>query len=98
MKILVVSEHYYPYGGAELSLWKLCRTLNQKGHHINVITARRGGEVDCEIADGIEIFRPFPTGNLVRRFIFAVKLYSYLEKWLRGREFDIIYNLSYVPT
>ena len=98
MKILVVSEHFYPYGGAELSLWKLCRTLNQKGHQINVITARRGGEVDYEIKDGIEILRPFPTGNLVRRFIFAVKLYSYLGRWLRGREVDIIYNLSYVPT
>jgi len=98
MKILVVSEYFYPYGGAELSLWKLCRTLNQKGHQINVITARRGGEVDYEIKDGIEIFRPFPTGNLVRRFIFAVKLYSYLKRWLRGREVDIIYNLSYVPT
>ena len=69
MKILVVSEHFYPYGGAELSLWKLYRTLNQKGHQINVITARRGGEVDYEIKDGIEILRPFPTGNLVRRFI-----------------------------
>ncbi|MBL7127030.1 MAG: glycosyltransferase family 4 protein [Dehalococcoidales bacterium] len=98
MKILVVSEHFYPYGGAELSLWKLCRTLNQKGHQIHVITARRGGEVDYEIKDGIEILRPFPTGNLVRRFIFAVKLYSYLKRWLRGREVDIIYNLSYVPT
>lgn len=98
MKILVVSEHFYPYGGAELSLWKLCRTLNQKGHQIHVITARRGGEVDYEIKDGIEILRPFPTGNLVRRFIFAVKLYSYLGRWLRGREVDIIYNLSYVPT
>ena len=98
MKILVVSEYFYPYGGAELSLWKLCRTLNQKGHQINVITARRGGEVDYEIKDGIEILRPFPTGNLVRRFIFAVKLYAYLKRWLRGREVDIIYNLSYVPT
>ena len=98
MKILVVSEHFYPYGGAELSLWKLCRTLNQKGHQIHVITARRGGEVDYEIKDGIEILRPFPTGNLVRRFIFAVKLYSYLKRWLRGRGIDIIYNLSYVPT
>jgi len=53
MKILVVSEYFYPYGGAELSLWKLCRTLNQKGHQINIITARRGGEVDYEIKDGI---------------------------------------------
>jgi len=98
MKILVVSEYFYPYGGAELSLWRLCRNLNQKGHRIQVVTSRRSGEPDYEIKDGIEIFRPFPTGNLVARLIFAVKLYSYLKRWLRERGIDIIYNLGYVPT
>lgn len=98
MKILVVSEHFYPYGGAELSLWKLCGALTRKGHQIHVITARRGGEADYEQKDEIEISRPFATGNLIRRFIFALRLYPYLKRWLRGREIDIIYNLSYVPT
>ncbi len=98
MKILVVSEYFYPYGGAELSLWKLCGKLVQKGHQVQVITARRSGEPDYEVKEGIEIFQPFATGNLIQRFIFAVKLYSYLKRWLRGREVDIIYNLSYVPT
>ncbi|TES87869.1 MAG: glycosyltransferase family 1 protein [Dehalococcoidia bacterium] len=98
MKILVVSEHFYPYGGAELSLWKLCGALTRKGHQIHVITARRGGEADYEKKDEIEISRPFATGNLIRRFIFALRLYPYLKRWLRGREIDIIYNLSYVPT
>jgi len=98
MNTLLVSEHFYPYGGAELSLWNLCRTLTRKGHRIHVITARRSGESDYESKEGIEIFRPFPTGNLVRRFAFAVKLHSYLKRWLREREIDIIYNLSYVPT
>ena len=98
MKILVVSEYFFPYGGAELSLWELCRTLAHKGHQIHVITARRNGEPDYEVKEGIEILRPFPTGNLVRRFAFAVKLHSYLKKWLQQREIDIIYNLGYVPT
>lgn len=98
MKILVVSEHFYPYGGAELSLWKLCGALTRKGHQIHVITARRGGEADYEKKDETEIYRPFATGNLIRRFIFALRLYPYLKRWLRGREIDIIYNLSYVPT
>ncbi len=98
MKILVVSEHFYPYGGAELSLWNLCGNLARKGHRIQVITARRNGEPDYEEKEGIEIFRPFPTGNLMRRFIFALKLNSYLKGWLKGREVDIIYNLGYVPT
>ncbi len=98
MKILVVAEYFFPYGGAELSLWKLCRKLVYKGHQIHVITARRSGEPDNEVKEGIEIFRPFPTGGLVRRFTLAVKLYSYLKRWLREREVDIIYNLGYVPT
>ena len=98
MKILVVSEHFHPYGGAELSLWKLCGKLVQKGHQVQVVTARRSGESDYENEEGIEIFRPFATGNLIQRFIFAVKLYSYLKRWLQGREVDIIYNLSYVST
>jgi glycosyltransferase involved in cell wall biosynthesis len=98
MKILVVSEHFFPYGGAELSLWELCRALTDKGHQINVITARRDGEPDREVKEKIEIFRPFPTGNLLRRFAFAVRLYPYLRRWLREKKIDILYNLGYVPT
>jgi len=98
MNILLVSEHFYPYGGAELSLWRLCGALSQKGHKIYVITARRDNEVDYELKDGIEIYRPFSTGNIAHRFIFALRLYPYLNKWLRRRDIDIIYNLGYVPT
>jgi glycosyltransferase involved in cell wall biosynthesis len=95
MKILVVAEHFHPYGGAELSLWRLCRTLTEKGHQIQVITSRRRGEPDYEKKDKIEIFRPFPTGNLTGRFIFAVKLYPYLKRWLRERSVDVVYNLGH---
>jgi glycosyltransferase involved in cell wall biosynthesis len=98
MNILLVAEHFYPYGGAELSLWKLCGVLSRKGHKIYVITARRNGETDYEVKDGIEIYRPFSTGNTMQRFIFAVKLYPYLKKWLRDKDIDIIYNLGYVAT
>ena len=98
MNILLVTEYFYPYGGAELSLWRLCGALSQKGHKIYVITARRNGEADYEAKDGIEIYRPFSTGNTMQRFIFAMKLYPYLKKWLRGKDIDIVYNLSYVAT
>jgi len=98
MKILVVSEHFHPHGGAELSLWQLCRKLTGKGHRIQVITARRGEEPAYETTEGIEIYRPFPTGNLVSRFLFAIRLYSYLIKWLPEKGIDVVYNLSYVPT
>ena len=98
MNILLVTEYFYPYGGAELSLWRLCGALSQKGHKIYVITARRNGETDYEVKDGVEIYRPFSTGNTAQRFIFALKLYPYLNKWLRGKDIDIVYNLSYVAT
>jgi len=98
MKILVVAEYFHPYGGAELSLWRLCRSLTEKGHQIQVITSRRSGEPDYEKKDEIEIFRPFPTGSLAGRFIFAAKLYPYLKRWLRERAVDVVYNLGYVPT
>jgi glycosyltransferase involved in cell wall biosynthesis len=48
--------------------------------------------------EGIEIHRPFPTGNMLRRLIFALRLYPYLKRWLREKNVDIIYNLGYVPT
>ncbi len=98
MNILLVAEHFYPYGGAELSLWRLCGALSQKGHKIYVITARKGGEVNFEVKDGVEIYRPFSTGNTVRRFIFALRLYPYLNKWLHGKNVNIVYNLGFVPT
>ncbi|HEY50563.1 MAG TPA: glycosyltransferase family 4 protein [Dehalococcoidia bacterium] len=98
MKILVVSEHFHPHGGAELSLWQLCRMLSRKGHQIQVITARRDEEPAYETKERIEIFRPFPTGNLVSRFIFAIRLHSYLKRWLPEKGIDVVYNLSYVQT
>ena len=55
MKILVVSEYFYPYGGAELSLWKLCGALTRKGHRLYIITARRDGEPDYEEKEGIDV-------------------------------------------
>lgn len=97
MNILLVSELFYPHGGAELSLWKLCLTLSQKGHKIYIITARRNGEAPYEVREGVEIHRPFPTGNMASRFIFALRLYPYLSTWLLGRQIDLVYNVGYVP-
>ena len=98
MKILLVSEYFHPYGGAELSLWKLCRALTEKGHSISVVTSKRAGEAEHEIKEGIEVFRPFDTGVLWRRFLFSLKLYLYLNRWLKGRDIDVVYNLGFVPT
>lgn len=98
MKILVVAEYFHPYGGAELSLWRLCRALIGKGHQIQVITSRRSGEPEYEKKDEMEIFRPFPTGGLMSRLIFTVRLFPYLKRWLRERSVDVVYNLGYVAT
>jgi 1,2-diacylglycerol 3-alpha-glucosyltransferase len=98
MKVLVVSEYFHPYGGAELSLWKLCCALAEKGHGIYAITSKRIGEAEHEVKEGVEIFRPFATGNLRQRFLFSWRLYSYLNRWFKGRDIDVAYNLGFVPT
>jgi len=98
MNILLVAEHFHPYGGAELSLWKLAGNLLRHGHKIYVVTAQRQDEAGFEVRDGIKIHRPFKTGNTAQRLIFALRLYPYLNKWLRGKEVDVLYNLGYVAT
>ena len=94
----MVAEHFHPYGGAELSLWKLAGDLLQRGHKIYVVTAHVKGEPGYEVRGGIKIHRPFKTGNTAQRLIFALRLYPYLNKWLRGKEVDVLYNLGYVAT
>ncbi len=98
MMVLLVSEYFHPYGGAELSLWKLSCALTERGHTVYVITSRRSGEAAREVKEGIEIVRPFGTGNLWRRLLFSLKLFPYLDRWLKGRHIDVVYNLGFVPT
>jgi len=96
----MVSEFFYPrLAGGELVLWQLCHAFSKKGHKIDVVTSRIDNATEHEVINGIEIYRPFPSGrSLLKRFIFLVRLYLYLRKFLSTRKADIIYNLAHVPT
>lgn len=99
MNILLVAEHFYPHGGAELSLWKLTSALAERGHKIFVVTSQTDDTARHEVINGIEIYRPFSTGNsIIKRAFFSMRLYSYLKEFLRDKEIDLLYNLVYVPT
>ena len=100
MKILFVSEHFYPkLAGGELSLWRLCNELVSREHKISVITSKTENTKEHEFINGIEIYRPFSSGNsIIKRIWFLIKLYWYLKTFLKDKQIDIIYNLGHVPT
>nr|QNO46306.1 D-inositol-3-phosphate glycosyltransferase [Methanosarcinales archaeon ANME-2c ERB4] len=100
MKILLVSEYFYPrLAGGELSLWKLCTGLTNRGYKIAVITSKMENTKKHEFVNGIEIYRPLSSGDsILKRIWFLVRLYPYLKTFIRDKEIDVIYNLGYVPT
>lgn len=100
MRILIVSEYFYPrLAGAELSLWRLCNGLISRGHKISVITSKMENTEERDIINGIEIYRPFSSGNsIIKRILFLIKLYPYLKTFLRDKKLDVIYNIAYIPT
>jgi len=101
LNILIVAEHFYPHGGAELSLWQLVNALAKRGYRISVVTSQKDKTAKHEVVNGIEIYRPFRSGNsMIRRAFFAAYLYNYLDKFLKDkdREIDLLYNLAYVST
>jgi glycosyltransferase involved in cell wall biosynthesis len=100
MNLLVVSEYFYPrLAGGEIVSWHVCTTLARRGHKIYVVTSKMGGTSEHEIKAGIDIYRPFPSGqSLLKRIIFVAKLYLYLEKFLKLNKVDIVYNFAYIAT
>lgn len=99
MNILFVSERFYPHGGAELSLWQLAGSLIERGHKVLAVTSRKADTPGHQVINGIEIYRPFPTGNsILKRAFFSTRLYFYLKEFLSRHQIDIVYNLAYAAT
>lgn len=101
MNILFVSEDFYPLllGGGHLVIWKLANGLVDRGHNVSVVTRRIENTTEHEVVNGIEIYRPFASGDaLINRAWFSVRLYSYLKTFLKSKSIDIIYNHAYAVT
>lgn len=108
MNILVVAESFYPrVRGGEVVLWRVSNALTRRGHNIKVITSQLDKTPKYEKINGIEIFRPYPTGHmgrttslgeLYRKIVYNKKIYSFLNKFLIDHPIDIIYNQAYPLT
>ncbi len=101
MKILFVSEYFYPkiMGGGELNLLQRCKELVKQGHMVVVLTSYFDGLKEYDKKDGIEIYRSLKTGkyptsiisNLKRAFVFPktilneIKKFEYEKLYLMGR-------------
>lgn len=109
MVVLFVSEFFYPrLAGGELVSWAILNGLARKGHKIYVVTSQMPDTVEHEEINGIEIFRPFSSCNLVeqkgvssstaviKRITFMIKLYFYLGEFLKHHSIDVVYNIGYV--
>ena len=90
MKILQVSNRFYPYiGGTENYVYNLSKELVRMGHKVTVICAREPG-IDSGIVDGIEVIRT--------KYIFKIantNITPLLPLEILKQDFDVIH--SYVP-
>ena len=60
MKILIISEYFYPYlAGSQVVVWNIANALSERGHKIMVITSRIEHTSSHEFINNIEIYRPF---------------------------------------
>ncbi|WP_414468691.1 glycosyltransferase family 4 protein [Methanobacterium sp. ACI-7] len=108
MNILVVCEVFYPrLAGGQIVLWNLLNALDLRGHKIYVVTGRIPDTVSEEKINNIHIFRPYEGvipetmqkgfSNVIaifKRFLLMIKLYSYLDNFVKERNIDIIYNMG----
>ena len=101
MNILFVMESFYPdlSGGGHIVAWRLCSALAAKGHSMYVVTSGGEGASKHEVINGIEIYRPFTASHsVINRVWFALRLYPYLNTFLKRKPIDIIYNHAYAVT
>ncbi|MFB6271477.1 MAG: glycosyltransferase family 4 protein [Salinibacter sp.] len=108
MKILIVSELFYPkLRGGEVVLWRIAQALARRGHDVVVVTSRSSDTAAHETVNGVEIHRPhlLATQGMSNSLAMAVgklrfmrKLYRYLDQWVAVSGVDLIYNNAYTVT
>lgn len=100
MNVLMLIPNFHPHlGGAELQAQQLSRGLQQRGHSVTVLTARRPGLHCCDSVDGVPIVRLFrpESPRLVRQAILAIQIALWLIRHRRG--WDLIHaHMAYGET
>lgn len=100
MKILFVSEYFYPrIAGGEKWSFELCKELVKQGHKVTVVTSKFDDNTKNETIYSIKIIRFDKTGDLssiFQRIKFMFKLKIYLVELLKKEKFDVIHSLAYI--
>jgi glycosyltransferase involved in cell wall biosynthesis len=104
MKVLFVSEYFYPIGkgGGEISTFLLAKELVKCGIKIHVLTSWFDGMKKEELIDGVNIHRRLRSGknpnkildNIKRVLFFERSLLTELEKLDKKENFDIIHCMN----
>jgi len=103
MKILIISEYFYPdvKGGGELSCFLLAKALVKAGVDVSVLTSHLS-EDRFVVFDGIKVHRLLTTGkdpkkmqdNLKRHLFFEKSLRKELPKLQEEFNYDIIHCMN----
>lgn len=93
MKILIVTEYYWPHvGGVEVLFKNLAEGLTQKGHEVKVITTRVSDTAGREKINGVEIHRVSVPKKGDRYFFTFLSL---LKIWRLAGWADLIHATLY---
>lgn len=104
MKILFVSEYYYPkvFGGGEINLHVMAKSLACRGNDVHVATSFFRGLRREEMIDGVKVHRVLssasgvetPLDNLRRSIVFPRSVKNTVPKLDRGEDFDVIHFIG----
>lgn len=93
MRILIVTEYYWPHiGGVEVLFKNLAEGLVQKGHRVHVVTSRVSKTVRHEKLNGVEIHRVFVPQKGDRYFFTFLSLFKI---WHLAGQTDLIHSTLY---
>ena len=107
MRVLIFCQLFPPliYGGGEVVLWNLTRSLVARGHEVYVITQNVRGEEAIEVRSGVSIVRvgrPVDYSGALTTGLFESVTYLVFA-CLAGirvgsrRRIDIVHSNTYVP-
>lgn len=93
MRVLEVSEHYFPHvGGVSEHVYCLSRELIRKGHEVEVLTSRIPGKVPEDVPS-VRIGRgmSLPINKSFSRITLGVGIWSRINHLLRRKRYDVIH-------